>query len=166
MNAKIILGLLLLTFCLPSLANRYGDEQSVKVVTENDQQLALQQDIDLTENSLVTIAPALSANGVRCDMESDSMSILIFSKGKSRCTKISEMWRNVADFGRWANVLGFDTNERNEVIISLLCHVKEMKRALKATGFNCYAATKSPTYRARLIETGSGLIVPSAKEIH
>jgi len=164
MNAKIILGLLLLTFCLPSLANRYGDEQSVDV--SNDQQLALQQDIDLTENSLVTIAPALSANGVYCDMESDSVSILIFSKGKSRCTEVSEMWRNVAQFGSWASTLGFNTTERNEIVISLLCHVKEMKRAMKSTGFNCHAATKSPIYRARLLETGSGLVVTPDKESH
>lgn len=68
---------------------------SAEAVNEgNTQALGLDQNITLKENSLVTIAPALSADGVDCNMESRSVSILIFSYGRSKCEKGSVMWRD------------------------------------------------------------------------
>ena len=129
---------------------RNGGDADVNVETgKNKQSLALQQDIDRTENSLVTVAPALSANGVRCDMESDSFSILIVSKGKSRCTSSSQMWRDVNALRIVLPTLGFDESEVNEVVVARMCQDRTMKKSLKATGFNCHAAQKSPEYRGR-----------------
>ena len=132
-----------------------GDAEATAINGKNKQELALQQDIDLTENSLVTVAPALSANGVSCDMESDSFSLLIFSKGKSRCTELSKMWNNVEKFGTYATALGFNKEAHNEVVRALMCQAKEMRKALKATGFSCRAAMKSPAYRDALLDTNT-----------
>ena len=75
-----------------------GDADATAVNEGNNAQveMMLNQDIDLTEKSLVTVAPAMSANGVDCNMESSSYSLLIWSKGKSRCEKGSIIWRDYA----------------------------------------------------------------------
>ena len=171
MKSFTIRALLFLALCFTPLAYANGDDDddngignknaiaigigvgiggdATAINGKNKQSLALQQDIDLTENSLVTVAPALSANGVRCDMESDSFSILIVSKGKSRCTSSSQMWRDVNALRIVLPTLGFDESEVNEVVVARMCQDRTMKKSLKATGFNCHAAQKSPEYRGR-----------------
>ncbi len=86
-----------LAILVPMLALADDDEGSIIATNEgNNSELGvvLNQDIDLTENSLVTVAPALSADGVDCNMESRSYSILVWSFGKSKCEKGSVIWRD------------------------------------------------------------------------
>lgn len=81
--------------------------------------MVLNQDIDLTENSLVTVSPALSANGVDCNMQSRSFSILIFSYGRSKCEKGSVMWRDYARIDQIAGPIA---------AMGVLCRYKPFKK--------------------------------------
>lgn len=102
----------------------------------------LNQDIDLTENSLVTVAPALSANGVDCNMESRSYSIILWSFGKSKCEKGSVIWR---DYARMSQVAG------PAAAMAVLCTYKPFRKvahlavmASGEVGVDCRELRKQP----------------------
>lgn len=124
----------------------YNEGNNANVST----QMALEQDIDLTENSLVTVAPGLSANGVTCNMESSSYSILIWSKGSSKCEADSKMWRDIENIVKYAAYMGLDKVSVKAVVLARACKSRTMRKALKAVGTDCKMARYSPEKRARI----------------
>lgn len=112
-----------------------------------DVEMGLTQDIDLTENSLVNVSPALSANGVDCNMESSSYSILLWSKGKSKCEKGSIAWRNFYK--------AMEVGLGPEAAIGMLCAYKEFRKVshhvqLGGEVVNCKALRRKPQVRAAI----------------
>lgn len=98
-----VLGLYDLAHANGSVHHNTIDGSAEAVNEGNNQALGLDQNINLKETSLVNIAPALSANGVDCSMESRSYSILVWSYGRSKCEKGSIIWR---DYARIVQIAG------------------------------------------------------------
>lgn len=133
------------------------------------QELGLTQDIDLTENSLVNVSPAMSANGVECDMESGSYSVLLWSYGKSKCSKASAAWRDVEHMMKVFAAFPTNIDTARQIVIARLCAVKELRKAFETAGTDCRLAKMKPKKRARVLKRRANSSVyngPAQRDLH
>ncbi len=112
--------------------------QTVNAKAENDQRLTLG----------FGAAPGLSANGVECDMESRSFSILIWSWGRSKCSKESVLWRDLRQWTAFVDAYEVEKFISHNVAWARICQVKSMRNALRENGL-CLAKEYQPLHELR-----------------
>jgi len=98
--------------------------QTVNAKAENDQRLTLG----------FGGAPNLSADATECDMESRSWSILIWSWGRSKCSKESVLWRDLRQWTAFVEAYEVKRAVSHSVAWARICQVKSMRDALRENG--------------------------------
>ena len=112
--------------------------QTVNAKAENDQRLTLG----------FGGAPNLSADATECDMESRSWSILIWSWGRSKCSKESVLWRDLRQWTAFVEAYDVKRAVSHSVAWARICQVKSMRDALRENGL-CLAKEYQPLHEVR-----------------